>query len=104
MRMAVPYGGGAAFATFMNHQRDMLTVEFVDNRGGYHGSVFFLPGNEAEEALRTITPSAGCASAGQSQRCERSVFPRGGEGQFHSGETTRIWPNRLARGVSRAGV
>jgi hypothetical protein len=57
MRMAVPYGGGAAFATFMHHQRDMLTVEFVDSRGGYHGSVFFLPGNEAEQALRNITPS-----------------------------------------------
>jgi hypothetical protein len=57
MRMAVPYGGGAAFATFMHHQRDMLTVEFVDSHGGYHGSVFFLPGNEAEQALRAITPS-----------------------------------------------
>ncbi len=57
LRMAVPYGGGAAFATFMHHQRDMLTVEFVDSQGGYHGSVFYLPANEAEEALRTITPS-----------------------------------------------
>jgi hypothetical protein len=57
MRMAVPYGGGAAFATFMHHQRDMLTVEFVDSQGGYHGSVFYLPGNEAEQALRNITPS-----------------------------------------------
>jgi hypothetical protein len=57
MRMAVPYGGGAAFATFMHHQRDMLTVEFVDSQGGYHGSVFYLPGNEAEQALRSITPS-----------------------------------------------
>jgi hypothetical protein len=57
MRMAVPYGGGAAFATFMHHQRDMLTVEFVDSQGGYHGSVFYLPGNEAQEALRAITPS-----------------------------------------------
>lgn len=57
MRMAVPYGGGAAFATFMHHQRDMLTVEFVDSQGAYHGSVFYLPGNEAEEALRTITLS-----------------------------------------------
>src|SRR5882757_8833402 len=35
MRMAVPYGGGAAFATFMHHQRDMLTVEFVDSQGAY---------------------------------------------------------------------
>jgi hypothetical protein len=58
LRMAVPYGGGAAFATFMHHQRDMLTLEFVDNRGGYHGSVFYLPANEAEQALRNITPSA----------------------------------------------
>jgi hypothetical protein len=57
MRMAVPYGGGATFATFMHHQRDMLTVEFVDSQGRYHGSVFYLPGNEAEEALRNITPS-----------------------------------------------
>jgi len=57
MRMAVPYGGGAAFATFMHHQRDTLTVEFVDNTGSYHGAVFYLPGNEAEQALRSITPS-----------------------------------------------
>lgn len=57
MRMAVPYGGGAAFATVMHHQRDMLTVEFVDGRGGYHAAVFFLPGNEAEHALHAITPS-----------------------------------------------
>jgi hypothetical protein len=57
MRMAVPYGGGAAFATFMHHQRDMFTVEFVDSQGRYHGSVFYLPGNEAEQALRNITPS-----------------------------------------------
>jgi hypothetical protein len=58
MRMAVPYGGGAAFATFMHHQRDLLTVEFVDSQGGYHGSVFYLPGNEAEEALKAISPQS----------------------------------------------
>ena len=69
MRMAVPYGGGAAFATFMHHQRDMLTVEFVDSQGGYHGAVFYLPGNEAEQALRSITPSPGTAHHGPSLPC-----------------------------------
>lgn len=69
MRMAVPYGGGAAFATFMHHQRDMLTVEFVDSQGGYRGSVFFLPGNEAEQALRNITPSAVAPREGPSVPC-----------------------------------
>ena len=58
MRMAVPYGGGAVFATFMHHQRDMLTVEYADSDGGYHGAVFYLPGNESEQALRFIAPSS----------------------------------------------
>jgi hypothetical protein len=56
LRMAVPDGGGVALATIMHHRRDMLTVEFVDSQGGYHGSVFYLPANEAEQALRNITP------------------------------------------------
>jgi hypothetical protein len=71
MRMAIPDGGGIALATVMHHRRDLLTVEFVDNQGGYHGSVFYLPGNEAEQALHSITPlsnprrevhSASCSS------------------------------------------
>jgi hypothetical protein len=73
LRMAVPYGGGAAFATFMHHQRDMLTLEFVDRQGRYHGAVFYLPANEAEQALRNIAlsplshsdePRAPCSIAG----------------------------------------
>jgi hypothetical protein len=70
MRMAVPYGGGASFATFMHHQRDILTVEFVDSQGAYHGSVFYLPGNEAEQALRTITPSPIAHHYGSNPPCE----------------------------------
>lgn len=71
LRMAVPDGGGVALATVMHHRRDMLTVEFVDSQGGYHGVVFYLPANEAEQALRSITPlpdahrempSAACSS------------------------------------------
>jgi hypothetical protein len=72
MRMAVPYGGGAAFATFMHHQRDMLTVEFVDSQGAYHGSVFYLPGNEAEQALRIITPSPAAYHHASSPPCGAS--------------------------------
>jgi hypothetical protein len=32
----------------------MLTVEFNDSRGGYHGAVFYLPANEAERALQSF--------------------------------------------------
>jgi len=51
LRAVIPDGGGVAAAMFMHHQVDMLTVEFVDARGGYHGAVFFLPANEAAKAL-----------------------------------------------------
>ena len=57
LRMAIPDGGGVALAMVMHHQRDMLTVEFVDSRGDYHGAVFYLPGNEAQAALSSISPS-----------------------------------------------
>ncbi len=61
LRMAIPDGGGLAAAGFMHHRVDMLTVEFSDSRGGYHGAVFYLPANEAERALQSfaqMTPAA----------------------------------------------
>ena len=59
LRMAIPDGGGVALAMVMHHRRDMLTVEFVDSHGAYHGAVFYLPGSEAEQALASITPHSG---------------------------------------------
>lgn len=54
LRMAIPDGGGIAAAGFMHHRVDMLTVEFNDSRGGYHGAIFYLPANEAERALQSF--------------------------------------------------
>jgi len=58
LRMAIPDGGGIAAAGFMHHRVDMLTVEFNDSRGGYHGAVFYLPANEAEHALQSFAQMA----------------------------------------------
>ena len=44
--MAIPYGGGRALALF-SHEVDVLTVEFKDTNGGYHGAVFVLPQGQA---------------------------------------------------------
>jgi hypothetical protein len=54
LRMAIPNGGGLAAAAFMHHRVDMLTVEFNDSTGAYHGAVFFLPAKEADDALRSF--------------------------------------------------
>ena len=39
--MAIPYGGGRVLGLF-SHEVDVLTVEFKDANGGYHGAVFVL--------------------------------------------------------------
>jgi hypothetical protein len=44
--MAIPYGGGRVLSLF-SHQVDVLTVEFKDADGGYHGAVFVLPQGQA---------------------------------------------------------
>lgn len=51
LRMAMPHEGGLVAAAFMHHRVDMLTVEFNDSKGGYHGAVFFVPAKEADDAL-----------------------------------------------------
>jgi len=44
--MAIPYGGGRVLALF-SHKVDVLTVEFKDLSGGYHGTIFVLAQGQA---------------------------------------------------------
>ena len=69
MRMAIPDGGGVALASVMHRKRDLLTVEFVDSQGGYHGSIFYLRGGEAVQALHSITLQPGARREIQAASC-----------------------------------
>lgn len=51
IRMAMPDGAGLLAATMTHHRVGMMTIEFVDNRGGMHSAVFYLPPAEADAAL-----------------------------------------------------
>jgi hypothetical protein len=44
--MAIPYGGGRVLSLF-SHKVDVLTLEFKDASGGYHGAIFVLPQGQA---------------------------------------------------------
>jgi hypothetical protein len=44
--MAIPYGGGRVLALFSHHV-DVLTVEFKDANGAFHGTVFVLAQGQA---------------------------------------------------------
>ncbi len=58
-RTALPFGGGAILATVTQAQVDLLTVEFRDEHGSYHGAVFILPQTEAvhfQEKYGSLAP------------------------------------------------
>ena len=44
--MAIPYGGSRVLSLF-SHKVEVLTVEYVDSYGGFHGSIFVLPAGKA---------------------------------------------------------
>lgn len=43
---AIPYGGGRVVSLF-SHRVDVLTVEYLDAGGGFHGAIFVLPAGRA---------------------------------------------------------
>jgi len=43
---AIPYGGGRVVSLF-SHKVDVLTVEYVDSSGGFHGAIFVLSADKA---------------------------------------------------------
>lgn len=45
-KSAIPYGGGR-FVSLFSHQVEVLTVEYVDSNGGFHGTVFVLSSGKA---------------------------------------------------------
>ena len=40
--MGIPYGGGRIVSLF-SHRVEVLTVEYTDSNGGFHGAIFVLP-------------------------------------------------------------
>ncbi len=44
--MAIPYGGGRVLSLF-SHKVEVMTVEYTDANGGFHGAVFVLPEKRA---------------------------------------------------------
>jgi hypothetical protein len=44
---AIPYGGGR-FVSLFSHKVDVLTVEYADSAGGFHGAIFVLSAGKAE--------------------------------------------------------
>jgi len=46
IKMGIPYGGGRLVSLF-SHKVEVLTVEYEDSNGGFHGAIFVLPQGQA---------------------------------------------------------
>jgi hypothetical protein len=48
VKAAIPYGGGRLLSLF-SHKVEVMTVEYSDANGGFHGAIFVLPQGHATE-------------------------------------------------------
>jgi hypothetical protein len=46
VKAAIPYGGGRVLSLF-SHKVEVMTVEYTDANGGFHGAIFVLPEGHA---------------------------------------------------------
>jgi hypothetical protein len=53
-KAAAPYGGGRVVSLFAHKKYDFLTVEYLDNRGGFHGAIFQLEKGQGETFKKAL--------------------------------------------------
>lgn len=113
LRMAIPNGGGILLATVLHHRVDMLTVEFVDERGGYHAAVFSLDSDSAQRALEVLSststaarPPAAvpCTGADVRPRTVRILQPAWNNVQVPAAYRALIYENLVQRSGRVKGI
>ncbi len=53
VKAGIPYGGGRVVSLF-SHKVEVLTVEFNDEHGGFHGAIFVLANGKATELRNAL--------------------------------------------------
>ncbi|WP_263383576.1 hypothetical protein [Granulicella arctica] len=71
VRMMIPYGGGVAVATITQKSVDLLTIEYLDQKGGYHGAVFVVPMASAKILSARMTSHMSTTTNQLPELCER---------------------------------
>ena len=60
VKAALPYGGGRVLSLF-SHKVEVMTVEYADANGGFHGAIFVLPEGHAT-ILKNLLVAQGAKS------------------------------------------
>ncbi len=54
VRTLTPYGVGEGLSVITQKKKSLLTVEFLDSRGDYHGAVFVLDAEELDNIMSSL--------------------------------------------------
>ena len=72
-KTAVPFGGGRVVSLFSHKKYDSLTVEYLDNNGGFHGAVFRLSKGQGQ-TFRNDLVAKGAHIVAQDQATTQTEF------------------------------
>ena len=53
-KTAAPFGGGRVVSLFAHKKYDFLTVEYLDNNGGFHGAIFQLDKGQGQTFKKNL--------------------------------------------------
>ena len=63
VKTAAPYGGGRVVSLFAHKKYDFLTVEYLDNNGGFHGAIFQLDKGQGQTFKKDLVANGGHVSS-----------------------------------------
>jgi len=66
-RAATPYGGGRLIALFAHKKYDIVTVEYSDLAGGFHGALFQMNKGQGQVLRQTLVPGGTHANGSEGQ-------------------------------------
>ncbi|HMG84183.1 MAG TPA: hypothetical protein VK574_00485 [Terracidiphilus sp.] len=80
-KTAAPFGGGRVVSLFAHKKYDVLTVEYRDNNGGFHGAIFQLDKGQGQTFKKDLVANGTHISSPDDQATTQSapeVKQRGG--------------------------
>src|SRR5882757_10478944 len=77
-KTAAPYGGGRVVSLFAHKKYDFLTVEYLDDNGGFHGAIFQLEKAQGETFKKALVAN-GAHITPPVERSPTQSTPRGQE-------------------------
>ena len=62
-KTAAPFGGGRVVSLFAHKKYDFLTVEYLDNNGGFHGAIFQLDKGQGQTFKKELVANGAHVSS-----------------------------------------